>query len=190
MRTLDDVADAGPDRASRVAEIDLPLTHETFVLKLLRELTGAIEDVVGVEQASGYVSTVGAIIGEWLNNAYHAKLGPEDFDVAVVARIFVDLKDRIEGEFYIKSIEADRIVLGNHRCPFGDYVRDRPSLCMMTSNVFGRIAADNLGYARVALEKTIAGGHDGCEVVVYLKPQPSRPVDDREYYRVPRLPIG
>ncbi len=30
---------------------------------------------------------------------------------------------------------------GNRLCPFGELVRDRPSLCMMTSNVFGYIAA-------------------------------------------------
>jgi epoxyqueuosine reductase QueG len=35
----------------------------------------------------------------------------------------------------------------------------------------GRIAraADNLGYAKVELSETIAEGHAGCRVVVYLK---------------------
>ena len=33
----------------------------------------------------------------------------------------------------------DRIVLGNRRCPFGEKVLGRPSMCMMTSNVFGSI---------------------------------------------------
>ena len=41
---------------------------------------------------------------------------------------------------------------------------------MMTSNVFGVIAAENLGYARVVLEETIATGSPGCRVVVHLKP--------------------
>jgi hypothetical protein len=31
-------------------------------------------------------------------------------------------------------------------------------MCMMTSNVFGHIAVQNLGYAHVALEQTIARG--------------------------------
>ena len=43
-------------------------------------------------------------------------------------------------------------------------------MCMMTSNVFGSIAADNLGYAKVVLEETIALGASGCRVTVYLKP--------------------
>lgn len=34
---------------------------------------------------------------------------------------------------------------------------------MMTSNVFGAIAAENQGYAKVALEKTIAQGDGHCK---------------------------
>ncbi len=48
-----------------------------------------------------------------------------------------------------------------HRAALG-----RPSLCMMTSNVFGVIAAENLGYAKVALTETIALGAPGCRAVV------------------------
>jgi hypothetical protein len=42
---------------------------------------------------------------------------------------------------------------------------------MMTSNVFGHIAARNIGYAKVELQQTIARGHDGCRVVIYLQPR-------------------
>jgi hypothetical protein len=55
---------------------------------------------------------------------------------------------------------------------------------MMTSNVFGSIAADNLGYARVVLEETIARGAPACRVVVYLnKSAQADSADGREYYR-------
>lgn len=47
-------------------------------------------------------------------------------------------------------------MLGNRACPFGDKVIGHPALCMMTSNVFGSIAADNLGYAKVVVEEAIA----------------------------------
>ena len=55
---------------------------------------------------------------------------------------------------------------------------------MMTSNVFGSIAADNLGYAKVELKETIAAGAPGCHVVVYLRSTPdadARP--GREYFK-------
>jgi hypothetical protein len=54
---------------------------------------------------------------------------------------------------------------------------------MMTSNVFGVIAADNLGYAKVSLEETIARGDPGCRVVVYLRPShESATAHGREYF--------
>lgn len=172
---MDGRTEAGADErggvAGAIAGADVDLARDTFVLKLLRELTGAMETVVGTEEASAYLSQVGGVIGSWLNAAYHGELGPADFDVPTVAQIFVDLKARIDGDFYVMRIEPDRITLGNRRCPFGDYVKGRTPLCMMTSNVFGRIGADNFGYARVELEKTIAAGHGGCEVVVHLTPR-------------------
>jgi hypothetical protein len=55
---------------------------------------------------------------------------------------------------------------------------------MMTSNVFGSIAAANLGYANVTLEQTIANHDPGCRVVVYLKPTPdAERAEGREYFQ-------
>ncbi len=69
-------------------------------------------------------------------------------------------------------------------CPFGDKVVNRPAMCMMTSNVFGTIAANNLGYAKVQLQNTIAQGNSGCRVIVYLKLTPeAEEVEGREYFR-------
>ena len=57
---------------------------------------------------------------------------------------------------------------------------------MMTSNVFGSIAADNLGYAKVELQRTIAAGHEGCRVVVHLKhAEAARRAEGREYFGSP-----
>ena len=96
----------------------------------------------------------------------------------------MDLKRRIEGGFYVLEQDETRIVLGNRARPFGDKVLNRPSMCMMTSNVFGVIASDNLGYAKVELRETIAAGHPGCRVVVYLKQTPeSKAAEGREYFR-------
>lgn len=98
--------------------------------------------------------------------------------------MLVDLKRRIEGDFYVISQDDEKIVLGNHACPFGDRVHGRPALCMMTSNVFGSISASNLGYAKVALEETIATGSPGCRIVVHLKPTAEAARSDgREYFK-------
>ena len=55
----------------------------------------------------------------------------------------------------------------------------------MTSNVFGAVAAENLGYAKVQLKETIAERHGKCTVVVYLEDsQESRSADGREYFDI------
>ena len=98
--------------------------------------------------------------------------------------MLVDLKRRINGDFYVIEEDDTKIVLGNRRCPFEDKVLGRRSMCMMTSNVFGSIAAENLGYAKVELQETIAAGHPECRVVVHLQPTPeAEAAEGREYYK-------
>lgn len=150
---------------------------------LLRELSGTLQEVVGLEQASGFVAVVGQRMGEQINDQYRNSIQSEKLTRQQVADVFVDLKRRIEGDFYVIEQDENRIVLGNRACPFGDKVLGRPALCMMTSNVFGLIASENLGYAKVSIEEAIARGDSGCRVVVYLKPTAeAQAADGREYF--------
>lgn len=165
-----------------LGELNVPLERELFVRRLLRELAGTLEDVVGLDEASGFISVVGSTIGEQIDGDYRRALAVDRLSREQVADVLVDLKRRIQGDFFIIEENDDRIVLGNRRCPFGEMVRDRPSLCMMTSNVFGYIAAQNLGYAAVDLKETIAKGDPGCVVIIHLRPSDDVPPDAREYY--------
>jgi predicted ArsR family transcriptional regulator len=162
---------------TEVGTLDVPLERDVFLRSLVRELAGTLEGVIGVEEASGYISVVGGAIGEQINEHYRCAL-------AQVRGVLVDLKRRIRGDFYVTEETEDRIVLGNRACPFAEKVIGRPSMCMMTSNVFGRIAAENLGYGKVELRRTIAGGAPECTVVVYLKPTAeAETAPGREYVR-------
>lgn len=161
----------------------VPLERDGFFRSILRELSGTLQEVVGMEEASGYISVVGGAIGDQIDRSYRNAINVERLDREQIAAVLVDLKRRIGGDFYIVEEFEDRIVLGNRKCPFGEYVRGRPSLCMMTSNVFGSITAQNLGYARVEVEQSIAAGHAGCLVVVYLKPADGIDGNAREYFR-------
>lgn len=164
--------------------LPVPLERDVFLRSLLRELAGTLQDVVGLDEASGFVSVVGQRIGDQINAEYKEALEVPRLTREQVAEVCVDLKRRIEGDFYIIEQDEEKIVLGNRACPFGEKVKDRPSLCMMTSNVFGVIAAENLGYAKVAVEKAIARGDPGCRVVVYLQPtEESQTVEGREYFK-------
>ncbi len=166
------------------AEAPVFLERDIFLRSLVRELAGTLEDVVGIDEAAGYISLVGQQIGDWINREYQQAMGIEHFTAEQIAEVLVDLKKRIQGDFYVLEQDKDKIVFGNRACPFGDKVIGRPSMCMMTSNVFGVITADHLGYARVELDETIAQGSPGCRVVVHLKRSPEAgDMTGREYFK-------
>jgi predicted ArsR family transcriptional regulator len=167
-----------------LSSLPVPLERDGFLRTLIRELSGTLQDVVGLEEASGFVSVVGQRVGDQINRDYRAALQVDRLTREQVPQVLVDLKRRIHGTFYVISEDDEKIVLGNHDCPFEDKVLGRPAMCMMTSNVFGVISADNLGYAKVSLEQTIAQGHGQCRVVVYLKPTPAaEAAHGREYFQ-------
>ncbi len=158
--------------AAGVASASIPLERDGFLRSLLRHLSGTLQDVVGQE------------IGDEINQSYRKALSVSSLSPDQVAAVLVDLKRRIQGEFFIISRDEEKIVLGNRACPFGEKVVGRPALCMMTSNVFGSIASENLDYAKVSLEETIAEGHSGCRVVVYLKAtEEAGNAEGREYFK-------
>ncbi|MCH2456842.1 MAG: methanogen output domain 1-containing protein [Henriciella sp.] len=169
------------DTENSVEKAEVELDRDLFLRSLLRELAGTLEAVVGLEDASGYISVVGGAIGSQINQAYKNEINVQNLSREEIGQVLVDLKRRIEGDFYIIEADETKIVLGNNACPFGEYVEGRPSLCMMTSNVFGTIAAENLGYANVVIEKAIARGDTGCRVVVNLV-QPDEAPEGREYF--------
>lgn len=169
------------DATTSFESADIDRDREKFLLSLVGELADVLQDNVGVHAAEGFISMVGNRTGVRMNEDYQAVAQTDQLNVEQVAAALVDLKRRIEGGFKVESVDEHKIVLVNDRCPFGKNVVGRPALCMMTSNVFGRIAAENLGHARVSLEKTIARGDPGCRVVVYLDGSQSDG-EGREYF--------
>lgn len=160
------------------------LERDIFLRTLIRELSGTLQDVVGLEEASGFISVVGQRMGEQINQQYKSALEVSQLTREQIADVLVDLKKRIQGDFYIIEQNDAKIVFGNKTCPFAEKVLNRPAMCMMTSNVFGTIAADNLGYAKVELHETIASSAAGCRVTVYLKPtEESEDAEGREYFK-------
>jgi predicted ArsR family transcriptional regulator len=169
---------------SQFDTLDIPLERDIFLRTLIRQLSGTLQDVIGLEEASGFISVVGQTMGHQIDQDYKAALQVSQLSREQVADVLVDLKRRIQGDFYIIEADEEKIVLGNRVCPFAEKVNERPSMCMMTSNVFGSIAAENLGYAKVELQETIARGDSGCRVVVYL--QMTEDAEDavgREYFK-------
>ena len=171
-------------KSPTISELAIPLERDVFLRNLLRHLARTLQDVVGLQEASGFISVVGQEIGDEINRTYKNALSVSSLSREQVGEVLVDLKRRIQGDFYVIEEDDDKIVLGNRACPFGEKVIGRPALCMMTSNVFGSIAAENLGYSKVVIEQAIARGDGGCRVLVYLKPTPeAQSAQGREYFQ-------
>jgi hypothetical protein len=118
------------DRAAAARALEIPLDRDVFTRTLIRELAGALEDVVGIEEASGYISIVGSAIGEQINQDYRRAYDVSSLSREQVADVLVDLKRRIQGNFFIIEEHEDKIVLGNTACPFAEKVIGRRSMCM------------------------------------------------------------
>jgi type II secretory pathway component PulM len=79
------------DPAAQPVDLD----RDLFLRRLLRELSGTLQDVVGAEEAAGYISVVGAAMGEHIDALYQRALKVERLDRRQVAAVLVDLKRRI-----------------------------------------------------------------------------------------------
>jgi predicted ArsR family transcriptional regulator len=162
------------------------LQLDSFLRVLLSYLAGTLEEVVGLEDSSGLIAVVGQQVGEDVNQFYQSSFNTERLSPSQIASALVDFKKRIDGDFYIIEQSSDKIVLGNRHCPFNHFVEGHASLCMMTSSVFGVIASQNTGYAKVELHRTIAQGDRECRVIVYLRStEESNHAEGREYYQLP-----
>jgi predicted ArsR family transcriptional regulator len=171
--------------SNRFQSAEIPFDESSFPRHLLHELTDVLQEIIGHQETRGFIAVVGVRVGDAFNAAYRRAVGACSLKRPEVAEAIVDLQRRIGGDFDVIDQNDEEIVLGNRRCPFGDAVRGRPALCMMTSNVFGRIAAENFGYAKVSIEESFATGEGRCLVRVMLENSKLlEKQSGREYFRV------
>lgn len=158
--------------------------RESFLRALVVQLAQAVEADSGPAAAEHSVAIVGTSVGIRMEDAFReareTDAGP--LSTADLAESLIHLKQGIGGDFFVIEADDERIVLGNHRCPFGDSVKHAPALCRMTSSVFGGIAARNRGGAAVHLEERIAVGDPQCRVTVWLQSPPAEIAPEIHFY--------
>jgi len=155
------------------------MTQGNFFADIVANLAETLEDTIGLQDAEGFVAVVGTALGNDVSALYD---DGKSINTNGIAKILVDLKDRIGGEFKVEAISNDQIVLSNSRCPFAHRAEGKPSLCMMTTNVFGRVAADRNGYAHVIVDDSIALNGKSCHVTVTLTPDLAPDGDGYEFF--------
>lgn len=158
------------------------LNGHTFLAKLITQYALIHRKTIG-PAADKYIEQLGLRTGEWIESFYD---DPLHWTVDQYVHVIVDLKNAIGGHFEIVSVDPDHVVIRAKECPFGEFVKDAPHLCKMTSSVLGGIAARKFGYGKVTLRQRIALNDPICEVAVYFDR------DDKEegdiYENIPTTP--
>jgi PAS domain S-box-containing protein len=151
----------------------IALDRDVFMRRLIASLSHLNEGILGSDLTAAYILNVGLSMGAAIEEEYkHFWDLDRPFTLDEYAHVIVDLKQKIHGNFSLVSKDPSKVVVRTTSCPFDTLVRQSPSLCFMTSSVFGGIAARNFGYAKVVLHQRIALGDAGCYVTVHLQRTP------------------
>lgn len=108
-------------KSPTISEFAIPLERDVFLRNLLRHLAGTLQDVVGLQEASGFISVVGQQIGDEINRTYKNALSVSSLSRGQVGEVLVDLKRRIQGDFFIIEENDEKIVLGNQSAQGREY---------------------------------------------------------------------
>jgi predicted ArsR family transcriptional regulator len=151
------------------------------------QLAQTIEVQHGQDSADAAVAQVGTDVGGQMEEGFRLAMAITGrMTSEQIGRCYVRLKHAIDGGFRVLEATPERIVLVNDRCPFGTAVQQAPSLCRMTSSVFGGIAARNSDRgASVLLEERIAVGDPGCRVIVDLNVPATAAAPEAHHYASP-----
>jgi predicted ArsR family transcriptional regulator len=163
-----------------------PLPHDThsYLQQVLGLFCTSLQQMLG-EHAASFVTMVSQQLAEQLNLHYQHAFGVAQLSRAQLKLVLDDFKTRIGADFFIIDEHDYGITLGNRQCPFGESVQKNPALCQLTSNLLGIISAENLGYANVVLDQTIAEGHPMCMIRIIFLPQEEE-AHGLEYFATPR----
>lgn len=158
--------------SSEPAEFETPITldRDSFMRRLVSSLGHLNEGLLGSDVAGAYILNVGLSMGAAIEAEYKRYWRLDRaLTVDEYAHVIVDLEQKIHGRFSLVSKEPEKVIVQTSACPFDAYVRQSPSLCFMTSSLFGGIAARNFGYAKVVLHRRIALGDPNCYVTIHLQ---------------------
>jgi len=163
--------------------LPVSLDRDSFLTSLMGELTSALQDVVGPDEASGCMSAAVERVGELINEGYKSALAVQELPRSRISEVLVDVSRRIASGFEIVEEEDGGIAMVNRTCSCGEKHRGGAGMCVLTANVLSVIVAENLGYARVVLERKPINGVAACLLRIYFQPPGDEAAQGREYFR-------
>jgi two-component system cell cycle response regulator len=89
-------------------------------------------------------------------------------EISQTANISCNVLNKLGGGFSVEMVDEKGYVLINKKCPWGEYGRINPALCMITKAIFARIGIRVYRNVNVYVNETIAGGDGLCRIKLSL----------------------
>lgn len=85
------------------------------------------------------------------------------------SKLILQFAQSIGGEYVLKAVDQDKLVVSCYKCPFGNMVLKAPLLCSALTAVWGGIAARNFPYSKVSRDYSFVKKSANCQFVIYLE---------------------
>jgi len=85
-------------------------------------------------------------------------------EITQTAIISCNVMNKLGGGFSVEVANEKGYVLINNKCPWGEYGKINPALCMITKAIFARIGIRIYKNVSVYVNETIAGGDGLCRI--------------------------
>lgn len=89
-------------------------------------------------------------------------------EISHTANISCNVMNKLGGGFSVEMVNEKGYVLINNKCPWGEYGKINPALCMITKAIFARIGIRIYKNVSVYVKETIAGGDGFCRIKLCL----------------------
>lgn len=142
-------------------QIEAQNDFRTIMINILPILLQSIEPARKNEVISQMSKQVEDVI--WIK--YIHDIPKEIFQTA---NISCNVMNKLGGGFSVEMENEKGYVLINNKCPWGEYGKINPALCMITKAIFARIGIRIYKNVSVYVKETIAGGDGLCRIKLCL----------------------
>jgi len=142
-------------------QIEAQNDFRTIIINILPILLQSIEPARKNEVISQMSKQVEDVI--WVKYIHEI---PEE--IIQTANISCNVMNKLGGGFSVEVADEKGYILRNNKCPWGEYGKINPALCMITKAIFARIGVRIYKNVSVYVNETIAGGDGLCRIKLSL----------------------
>lgn len=142
-------------------QIEAQNDFRTIMINILPFLLQCIEPVRKNEVISQMSKQVEDVI--WIKYIHDI---PKE--ITQTANISCNVMNELGGGFSVEMANEKGYILRNNKCPWGEYGKINPVLCMITKAIIARIGIHIYKNISVYVNETIAGGNGFCRIKLCL----------------------